>query len=82
MEIMIYPALIWVHMNLLTTQRALSAKAILAGMFLSLFCVAQLKLELSAMTDSLSFRTNAISYLLPFTMLAAALTIFLYLFSS
>jgi hypothetical protein len=77
MEIMIYPALILVHMNLLTIQRALSAKAPLAGMFLLMFCAAELKMELSAMTAFLSFRTNAVYYSLPFTMLAAALILFL-----
>jgi hypothetical protein len=51
------------HKNLLTTHRALSARVPLVGLFLLMFCATQLKLELSAMTNSHSLRTltNALS---------------------
>jgi hypothetical protein len=56
MTMMIFTASTSLQKILLTTKRALSARGTLAGLFLSMFCAAQLKLDLSAMTNSLSQR--------------------------
>lgn len=71
----IYPASSLLLKSLLTTQRALSVREPLAGLFLLMLCAAKLILELSAMTNSLSLRTltNALSNSQQLTRLAVAL---------
>jgi hypothetical protein len=70
----IFMASNWLLKILLTSQRALSARAQLAGLFLSMFCAAPLKLEISATINSLPSRTliNALSISQPTTRLAVA----------
>jgi hypothetical protein len=74
MTLVIFLALALLHKNLLTNQRALSARKILDGLFLSILCATNLKLELLVMTNSLSLKTLtiALSNSMPSTMLAAA----------
>jgi hypothetical protein len=74
MEMVMFPAFALLHKNHLTTQRALSARKILIGLFLSILCAMHLKQELLAMTNSPSLRTmkNALLNSLHSTMLAVA----------
>lgn len=74
MAMVILPASASSHKILLTNQIALTARTRLVGLFLSLLCATHPKLELLAMTNSLSIATltNALSISRPSTTLAAA----------
>ena len=74
MAMVILPASTSLQKNLLTNQTALSAISTLVGLFLSMLCAVNRKLELLAMTNYLTLKTlrDALSNSSYFIMLAAA----------